>query len=797
MGRLVKQTQTNFTSGELDPALAARKDVRFYYNGAREITNCIVAPQGGAVRRAGSNFLVKLPQQLQRFTGPRSYTAPNGGTVTNADDGDDSTEVQTTVNISTVNPYVVVQVDVGTPQPIDFIDVRALSITGAAGTFSDDFKIQYSDDAISWSDYADVPRVGAGTAEKFNFFARNSVTARYYRLARVGSTDLGSSKCYVGEFNLWQETGVISEVKQAQFEFNVDQAYMIYFTDQCATIFRSDTLVAYVRTVITHDMLPNLNWAQSADTMFIVQEDLPPQQLVRDSSAEGKWDIGAVAFKDIPQYDYDVTLLSPAFTLTPSAVEGVVDLTTGAPYWTGAQIGEVVEANGGRARILSFTSTTVVVAATIIPFWNTNVIASGQWTVTSGIEDAWSATRGWPRSVTFYEGALWFGGSKSRPHTFWRSRIGDVLSFDLGSGLDNEGLEFTLDTRQLNEIINIFAGDSMQFFTSGAEFYIQQAAGAAVTPLTAAAKQQTSHGSKPGTPVVDIEGGSIFVQRQGKAIREFLFTDLRQAYESKNISLLSSHLITGPRDMGLRKATGTDEADLLLIPNDDGTMAVCSTLRDQDITAWSKFTTPGSYKRAAACRDGCLYMTIERTINGSTHNYAELIPRFESMRRILDSNVLITAGLPAATFVGLDHLEGETLKVIADGAILQDVTVSGGQVTISRDAQTSVELGLNMLPVIETMPVEVDLPEGTSTTRKKRPVRATLDLLETGSCTVNGNEVVHRDFGVGVLDTVPPSYTGEKSIAGLRGNNRDATVTISQTEPTKFTLLGIGLEVSV
>ena len=39
--------QTNFTSGEIDPLLKARTDIKQYQNGADKLTNVLVQPQGG------------------------------------------------------------------------------------------------------------------------------------------------------------------------------------------------------------------------------------------------------------------------------------------------------------------------------------------------------------------------------------------------------------------------------------------------------------------------------------------------------------------------------------------------------------------------------------------------------------------------------------------------------------------------------------------------------------------------------------------------------------------------------
>ena len=90
----------------------------------------------------------------------------------------------------------------------------------------------------------------------------------------------------------------------------------------------------------------------------------------------------------------------------------------------------------------------------------------------------------------------------------------------------------------------------------------------------------TTRGSKGGTQPVSTEGGTLYLQRGGKAIREFLFSDVEGSYVSNDISLLSSHLLQTPTRMAMRRGTNVDEGDLMFVTNSgDGSIAVFSILR--------------------------------------------------------------------------------------------------------------------------------------------------------------------------------------------------------------------------
>jgi hypothetical protein len=51
--------QTNFSAGQISKHLAGRYDSKEYLEGALELTNLIVRPEGGVVRRPGTKNIVE------------------------------------------------------------------------------------------------------------------------------------------------------------------------------------------------------------------------------------------------------------------------------------------------------------------------------------------------------------------------------------------------------------------------------------------------------------------------------------------------------------------------------------------------------------------------------------------------------------------------------------------------------------------------------------------------------------------------------------------------------------------
>lgn len=673
------------------------------------------------------------------------------------------------------------------------------------------------------------------------------------------------------------DAGAANAVRMVSFEFSVSDSYMLVFTPGRMYVFKDGALITNINgsgndylsvAAFTAAILPEMNWVQSADTVILVHEDLPPYKIVRGAS-DSSWTASQLSFTFIPKFAFVLSTHQPNYTLTPSAASGNITLTaSGATTDTGtAQAGtantitlksassftsddqpngmfiEITAGTGagqtrhiddyvgatkvltvfpdwdtapdntssysispfkeaavdeyvnvingfGRARIIEFVSNTQVKAHTEIPFFDDSAISSGDFETEHGYEDAWSNDRGWPKSVTFHEGRLFFGGSKGLPSTIWGSRVSVFFDFAPNEALDDDAVEATLDTGTFNSIVNIYSGRHLQVFTTGGEFFVPQTLDEPITPTNLIVKQQTAFGSRPGVRVVNVDGASLFVQRQGKTLQEFLFNDTVQAYTSARISLLSSHLIKTPTEMATRVATSTDEGDRVLIVNgDDGTIACYTLLRSQNVIAPSEWTTDGEFVSIGVDVDS-IYTVVKRTVNSADVYYVELF----------DSTVLMDSAKTggAAASVTMDHLEGETVKIVRDGIVEPDQTVPASPftVTFGSAATASYQVGLDFTPTVKTLPVEPRLPSGSLKGFKKRIFEVNAELFETQAISINGKEIPFRRFGTDILDDDVAEFTGIKTLHGILGYNYDGQITITQTVPLKMTLLGIDYKLS-
>lgn len=610
----------------------------------------------------------------------------------------------------------------------------------------------------------------------------------------------GGVKRRAGTKYLFELGGTPEEgVRLVHFEFSVDDSYMLVFTTNRMYVVKDKILVTNINASgndyldTTGFSLGGVNigqmcWTQSADTLILTCKDFAPIEIKRGAT-DADWTISLLTFDSVPKYAYTPAYSNPAGTLTPSAVTGNVTLTASSAVFNSSHVGQYINVSPqGRAKITKYNSTTVVEATTEYPFFNTSTIANGNWELETGWEAVWSATKGWPRTTTFHQGRLYFGGSKSRPSTVWGSKVGLFFDFEGDEGLDDDAVEATLDTNTFNAITDIQSGRDLQLFTTGGEFYVPQEGLNPITPADFFFNSSSANGSKEGIRVKKLESGMVFVQRQGKTINEIAYSDVQLTYMTTKISLLAGHLLRNPKSIDLRKAVATDENDLLFIVNqDDGSMAVFSLLKAQDVIAGSEFTTVGDFIDVGVDITD-IYVATKRDDNGTDKYYIEYF----------DDNTFTDCAKQGGAVASLDmsHIDGATVNVISDGYVELDQTADSA-VTFVTTPTSSCEVGLPIDVQIVTMPVDLAVASGTRIGFKKRIAQVNALLYKTQNIKINNNLVPIRSLGSGALGSPVPEFTGTKKLYGILGYSNEGKITVTQTAPLKLTLLGLDYRISV
>jgi len=559
----------------------------------------------------------------------------------------------------------------------------------------------------------------------------------------------------------------------AAFEFNTEQTYLLAFLDRLLIVFRGETELARLATPWAQAQLPQLAWTQSADTMLIAHPDEPPQRLTRGPGET--FSLAPWRFVALPFFRFG----DEEVTLAASGTAGTVTLTASAPTFVPEHAGTEFRIGKKRVRIAGVSSPTVATATVLETLAGT--AATKDWE-----EAAFSPARGWPATLCFHQDRLVIGGSRDLPNRLWLSRTGDLFNFDLGTGLDDEAIEFALVSDQVNAIRAVFSGRHLQVFTSGAEWMVS---GDPLTPGNIQLNRQTRIGSPVDrlVPPVDVDGATIFVSRSGRSVHEFAFADVEQAYQSSDLAVVARHLVDRPVSMAYDQV-----GRLLHIVMAEGWLATLTLYRAEQVTAWSRQETDGAFRSVAEV-EGAVYFIVERD---GTQRLERLDPTLS-----VDAGVRRVTAAAATALTGLDHLEGRRVEVVADGAPRGEAVVVGGAVPLdppARDAQA----GLGFAHLIEPLPPELASQFG-ARSGPVRLVSVTFRLLETAALSVDLGAglrpVPFRRLGTALLDRGPQPFTGDRTLRAI-GWRRDATRPLWRIEgdaPLPLTLLSVTTEIRV
>ena len=841
--------QSNFVSGELSPLLKGRIDINQYYQAAETADNVVIVPQGGLRRRPGTEFIAATTRNLVPH--PYTGTMPNGGTASTLA-SNDATTTSTTTAIGTTNDYVVIKADRGASNlsETEFVDIRRISLS--SGT-SDEFKVQYSADDVTYTDAGDVPLIGTSPQD---FRIKVGIYARYWRLVRVGTTDLGAATITAAGFQLIQETGVDSNAKLEDFSVEDDRHYLIEFTRDNIAIFRSQLVGLNIQTTRVADIKPTYDSTVDVSTVrtaqienvMLVFGNFEPMRLV-NLGTDADWVIDNIPFLNVPQYDFDDAQ-------SPTPVNEIQVMTlghTGSGQWKRGDRFEV-DIEGILSKSISYAgdSTADEQAATVFNiqknlqempvFGETGVTVtrtgtreytitiSGESTkdfelfsayVTEGSadheidfsktqsgsprkEDVWSATRGYPVSACFYEGRLVLGGTRSKPQSIFMSKTGAFFDFDIDDGDDDEAIFATISARKLNDIVDVYPGRNLQIFTSGAEFAVTSKP---VTPSSISIDPQTAHGAS-NIEVQDVDGSTIFVDRHGKSLLSFLYSFNEDAYTTDDRSVLASHLINQPVDMALLAGTASEDANWLFIVNTDGTATILNTLRSQDINGFTSWSTSGDIKSVCVVDDQ-LFMTVEREVNGVDKLYIE---RWDFKYR-MDCSIKSLVDTVTGEIDGLDHLEQETVTVVTregfndayENYVIGSQPVASGSIILDLNdvfSLTTYEIGLPFVPTIKPMPLNTNIGSGQNQMRLKKIVRMNVRVYESYGIHIDGIPVPIRSFGEAGVTTSPlaggsiiPKTGIIEDVYDINGWGREVIPTITCPDPTPMHIQMIEYEV--
>jgi hypothetical protein len=533
-----------------------------------------------------------------------------------------------------------------------------------------------------------------------------------------------------------------------------------------------------------------IHYFQSANVIYMLHGLYQPRALVRSGS---DWVLNTLVLEDGPYLDTNVE----ATTLTLSGTSGSVTVTASATTGINGDLGFQTTDIGRLIRfkdpannwtwltITARTSTTVVTAR--IDGDN----ASAGTATTSWRLGAYSDTTGWPRTGTFFQGRFSVGGSTDFPDRYDLSKSGGYSDTYLlfaptevdGTVVDDNAISGTLPSRQVSKI-QWMAADAtgLAIGTAGQEWSVKaSSSGEVITPSNATATPISNTKSAYIQPIF-ADSGLVFVQAMRRRIHDMIYSFDVDRLRPRDITILSEHITRG-KVISIKYQQ--EPLNVLWCLLAGGGLRGMTYYPDQKVFGWHRHTI-GGYSdvdgtlpavvesiSVAPSADGSrdeLTMIVRRSINGVTRRYIEYMTRYYEDDMALEDAIQLDCALTysgTATNVvnGLDHLEGETVRVMIDGKSSRpDPVVTNGSITLPNGRTGSkIHIGFANRWQIKTLEMEAGAQDGTAQGKKKKIHRVILKVSNALSLMYGSNSdtLDEYTFGQGAeYDETPTLFTG-------------------------------------
>lgn len=433
-------------------------------------------------------------------------------------------------------------------------------------------------------------------------------------------------------------------------------------------------------------------------------------------------------------------------------------------------------------------------------------------------EGAFSEVRGHPSVVAFHENRMLLADRADLPGSFWLSRVNDYLYFAIGSK-DDDAIAGTVrwprqSRGDVNRIVWAASADTLVLGTTGGPVVVRSTRDdARLAPSNIQVKTRVAAPVAEMQPV-DVQATTIYVAANVRQLYELIYDFDRDALITNDLTVVAAHV---PGREGFRQIAAQQLPwPVIWCLRSDGRVALLLYDVQQEIVGWARLEAGGTYEGGAAKVESVavmpgnatketvdrdvIYQSVARTINGQTVRTIEFYERMRqdcTERKIynaLDASVVYDdAEAPVSTLTGLAHLEGETVRILANGIPHPPRVVSGGSITLDL-AATQIVAGLDYQHSYRSL---------------KRGEAAALGSAQGQRQRVNQIVLVVRDstggrFGVDdeMFDIqYPPPATQQFAEGGLfsgaipldfpGGWSRDARMEVEGSGPEMFECLAV------
>lgn len=353
-----------------------------------------------------------------------------------------------------------------------------------------------------------------------------------------------------------------------------------------------------------------------------------------------------------------------------------------------------------------------------------------------------AAVGDYPGAVSYFEQRRCFAGTRERPQYVWMTRPGTEsdMTYTLPSQSDNR-VKFKISSSEISRIKHMIPLSYLMLMTPTAEYRTITANDDAITPASIGVRAFSYIGASDVTPCI-VNNNAIYEAALGGHVRELTYVYQSGGYISGDVSIRANHLFDGKsiRDMAYCKAP----FPVVWCVSSDGSLLSLTYIPEQQVGAWAKHTTDGVFESCCVVNeDGydALYAVVVREINGEKRRYIERMAdrQTDGQRAFFVDSGLTYSGDAVTTLSGLDHLEGKTVSILADGAVMPQQVVKDGKVSLQAPSRL-VSVGLPYESEIQTLPLVVEPQDGRIRGRRFNSGSFSLEVYQSSAIFVGTDE---------------------------------------------------------
>ena len=410
------------------------------------------------------------------------------------------------------------------------------------------------------------------------------------------------------------------------------------------------------------------------------------------------------------------------------------------------------------------------------------------------------------------------------------SMSGDYNNFsdlDVGEATAETAITVPVLNNEFNEGKWLYAKDVLFVGTGASEFYIDSMTASAPMASDNVKISQISHvGSKAIMPV-SVGKHVFFSDRYGLSLRDLMYDYYNEGYDQTDISIFGKHLFAS-RLVAMSYQEVPDK--ILWCLMNDGQLIGMTFSSEQEVVAFSRHDFGGKVESMAIvpnlddCHDD-VWIEVKRnicsknirTIEKMEHGFPQFLPDsvygaeniderlslegeyIKNQALYFDGAVIFDRKVGDDTDVinGLEHLEGEKVKIFADGAICDEQVVIDGKVKISKN-NAHVVVGLPIKSQFIPQYVFIGNEMGSGIGQRQKINHVLLVLYMSGGGKIGQNEKMLQDIYYRNVDEIMNKsqelFSGHKEILfnGMTNiNEKGAQILIENDSPLPMNILAI------